>query len=143
MLTGGSGTEVFVFNTGLGAGNVDTITDFAIGTDGIILDLGIFAGIASEGVLDSAAFRAGTSATTASQRIIYDSATGNIWYDADGSGSQAKVLFAKVDAGTQLTASSFEAYDLQQFSASNPYADKLSTHTTEDALMGSDMGMFF
>lgn len=143
VLTGGGGTDVFLFNTGLGAGNVDTITDFAVGTDGIILDLGVFSGIGSEGVLEVAAFRAGTNATTASQRIIYDSATGNIWYDADGSGSQAKVLFAKVDAGTQLTASSFEAYDLQQFFATNSYADKPSLHSTEDALMGSDMGMFF
>lgn len=142
-LTGGAGTDVFIFADALISANVDTITDFQAGADGIVLDLGIFSRIGSEGVLDAAAFRSGTSANTASQRIIYDSSTGNIWYDADGSGSQAKVLFAKVDAGTQLTASNFEAYYFQQYSASNPYTDKMSANGMADALMGSDMGVFF
>lgn len=53
------------------------------------------------------------------------------------------MLFAKIDAGTQLTASSFEAYDLQEFFASNPYADKVAADGAEDALIGSGLAMFF
>jgi len=148
----GSGRDTLRFDPYAQApsGDLDIVIrdcDTGAGGDFVQIDelvyLGIYAGIASEGVLDTAAFRAGTSATTASQRIIYDSAAGNIWYDADGSGSQAKVLFAKVDAGTQLTASSFEAYDLQEFFASNPYADKVAADGAEDALIGSGLAMFF
>jgi hypothetical protein len=49
----------------------------------------------------------GTAAGDSGDRIIYDSATGRIFYDADGSGGGAKVLFAKVTAGTTLTNADF------------------------------------
>ena len=121
-LTGGTDIDVFVFDSALGGGNVDTITDFVAGTDGIVLDLNIFGAIGNEGVLDSGAFRNGSSAGDSNDRIIYNSSTGEIFYDADGSGSGAKILFAKVTPGTNLSASSFEAYFLQ--TASEP-AEKL------------------
>jgi hypothetical protein len=59
--------------------------------------------------LSAAAFRLGTAAGDANDRIIYDKATGNIYYDADGSGGGAKVLFAQVTAGTTLTNADFIA----------------------------------
>ena len=144
-LTGGFGADVFVFYSALGNGNVDTITDFAAGTDGIVLDRNIFRAIASEGVLDAGAFRTGTSAGDADDRIIYNKNTGEIFYDADGSGSGAKVLFAKVAAGTNLTASSFEAYYIQS-SAEAP-SDKVASAWAPAALpvwdlVGSDLPLF-
>ncbi len=39
--------------------------------------------------------------------IIYDAATGRIYYDADGSGAGAQVLFAQVTAGLALTNADF------------------------------------
>jgi hypothetical protein len=48
---------------------------------------------------------------TCSDRITSDSATGNIRYDADGTGGTAAVIFAKVTLGTALTHEEFIIYD--------------------------------
>ncbi|MBX7540812.1 M10 family metallopeptidase [Qipengyuania sphaerica] len=105
-LTGGTGDDRFVFDTRLIEGNVDAILDFGDGNDTIFLESSIFTGIAT-GSLAETAFVLGTEAGDANHRIIYDSATGQIWYDADGAGGEAKFLFATVDPGTDLTASDF------------------------------------
>jgi serralysin len=109
-LTGGSGADDFYFDTGLsGSMNVDRITDFSGADDSIYLDRSIFRAISTDGPLSAAAFRLGAAAADAEDRIIYDSATGKIYYDADGSGAGAKVLFAQVTAGTTLTNADFIA----------------------------------
>ena len=82
------------FTTALGAGNVDMIVDFTSGTDKIALDDAVFTAIGGLGALNANAFFAGTAAHDADDRIIYDSATGNLFYDADGNGAGAAVLFA-------------------------------------------------
>ena len=110
-LTGGDGADGFYFDTALNAEtNVDTIEDFSAINDAIFLDRTIFNAIASDGTLDPSAFRAGTSAQDADDRIVYDSATGRIWYDSDGSGGAAAILFAMVDPGTPLDHLDFIAY---------------------------------
>jgi Ca2+-binding RTX toxin-like protein len=106
-LTGGGGADTFLFNTALGSTNVDTITDFSVGADLIKLDKAIFTALGADGALATSAFGLGTAATTASQRILYNSATGDIFYDKDGTGSAAAVKFAHVVASTALTANSF------------------------------------
>ncbi len=100
VLNGGGGNDTFVFNTALSAlTNVDTIQDFeANGNDKIQLDDDIFSAfsVGANTTLAAANFAAnsGGNATTATQFILYDTATGNLYYDADGSGAGAKVLFA-------------------------------------------------
>jgi Ca2+-binding RTX toxin-like protein len=107
ILTGAGGADTFLFNTALSAsGNVDQITDFAHGVDSIALDNGIFTALA-DGALPASAFALGTSATDANQHILYDSNTGALYYDPDGSGAAAAIQFATVTAGTTLTASDF------------------------------------
>ena len=54
--------------------------------------------------------QAGTAALDATDRIIYDSGTGRIFYDSDGLDGAAAVLFARVTPGTALTNADFFAY---------------------------------
>ena len=73
-----------------------------VGSDLIVLDDAVFAGLAA-GALAASAFVAGTAAADAGDRVIYDSNSGQLWFDADGSGAGAAVLFAAVNPGTSLT----------------------------------------
>lgn len=106
LLIGGSGADTFRFDTALGSSNVDTITDFASGSDVIALNRSVY-GALDAGVLAAAAFETGTAATTAETRIVYDPATGSIYYDADGNGAGSMVLFAVLSPGAALSASNF------------------------------------
>ncbi|HEV2746677.1 MAG TPA: hypothetical protein VGW34_05190 [Allosphingosinicella sp.] len=105
-LEGGAGRDSFLFDALLRRGEADALLDFAAADDRIVLDSSIFSALA-EGRLPAAAFRAGTAAADSTDRIVYDGATGNLFYDADGTGDAAAVLFAKVTPGTELTAADF------------------------------------
>lgn len=106
-LTGDTGPDTFVFDSALnGRFNVDRITDFEVARDTIELDQTVFAAL-TLGTLSADAFHTGTAAQDAEDRIIYDSATGRIFYDADGSGPGAQLLFAQVNAGIPLTNADF------------------------------------
>jgi Ca2+-binding RTX toxin-like protein len=107
-LWGGAGADRFFFTTALNAaGNVDQIKDFSAAEgDKILLKHEIFSGLPM-GFLSSYLFTVGAAATPADQRIVYDQNTGALSYDADGSGSQAAIQFAKLSAGTYLTAYQF------------------------------------
>jgi hypothetical protein len=85
-LTGGLGNDTFVFNTKLGASNIDTITDFTSG-DKIALAGSIFSKL--KGDKDLSDNFAWDSATTDKQFLIYNIATKKLYYDADGSGTKA------------------------------------------------------
>jgi Ca2+-binding RTX toxin-like protein len=76
-----------------GHANADLILDFTSGADTIELAASAFPGLAA-GTLPASAFVLGTAAADGSDRIIYDQATGNLFFDADGNGSGAAVLFA-------------------------------------------------
>ena len=108
VLTGLFGADTFAFTTALGAGNVDTITDFVSGTDRIALDDALFAGIGSPGAFNAGAFVIGAAAADANDRIIYNQATGQLFYDADGNGAGAAILFATLQGAPLLIASDFQ-----------------------------------
>ena len=109
-LTGGAGADRFLFDTALDPlGNVDAIRDFSAAADTILLDRSVFSAIGANGVLKNGVFAEGKQAGDADDRIVYNSATGELFYDADGSGAGAALLFARVDPGTALTNADFIA----------------------------------
>ncbi|MEZ0170212.1 calcium-binding protein [Microvirga sp. TS319] len=93
QMTGGPGNDTFVFDTKPASANRDTILDFSHKDDRIALENEFFKGL-TEGPLTAAAFRIGTAAMDASDRIIYDKVTGALYYDRDGTGPAPKVHFA-------------------------------------------------
>jgi len=104
-LTGGSGADVFRFEKPLGGTNVDVITDFTPTQNDVIqLENSVYTALPTTGALAAAAFRVGASATTATQRIGYDPSNGLLWYDADGSGTGASLLVARLSTGLTMTA---------------------------------------
>jgi serralysin len=108
LLTGGAGADAFVFDTKLGRSNVDIITDFDA-EDGIVLSSVTFNGLWPGG-LSADQFHAAAGATggdDAEDRIVYDTATGNLYYDRDGSGSAAAVQFAVLSGAPALSSEEF------------------------------------
>jgi Ca2+-binding RTX toxin-like protein len=103
-LNGGAGADRFVFATALGATNVDTIADFAHAVDDIVLSQAIFAGIGA--TLDASEFQIGM-ANAATDRIIYNNTTGQLFYDSNGNGAGGMTQFATVTAGTVLDIGDF------------------------------------
>jgi Ca2+-binding RTX toxin-like protein len=108
LLVGGLGADAFVFDTKLQPGNIDTIDDFIASDDTIWLNRSIFTRLGGAGDLATQSFYAGATAHDGSDRIIYDKATGKLFYDADGTGSGAAVQFALLDKNLTLTASDFD-----------------------------------
>lgn len=107
VLIGGAGNDTFFFNGALGATNIDTISDFAVVNDTVRLENAIFAALTVTGTLAAAAFHIGAAASDASDRIIYNSATGALSYDKDGAGGTAAVQFATVAHGLAMTNADF------------------------------------
>ena len=109
ILTGGAGEDSFRFSTDLGNGNIDRITDFNVDDDMILLDLRIFTEMGDTGALSFGSFHKSTAGTAqdANDRIIYDTDSGMLSYDADGSGQGAAVAFARLASNLALTADDF------------------------------------
>ncbi len=103
-LAGGKGADVFVFDAVLSPGNVDQLRDFKPGEDTIHLSSAIFAAAGPVGVLAEGAFHVGTEAADADDRIIYDPESGHLYYDADGVGGDAGILFARLKPGLAMSA---------------------------------------
>ena len=95
LLRGKGGADRFVFAAKLGAGNADTIADFKHNTDLLALDDKIFKKIGSG--LTSSEFYAKAGAHKGhdkDDRLVYDKSAGDLYYDKDGKGGAAAVLFA-------------------------------------------------
>jgi Ca2+-binding RTX toxin-like protein len=107
-LDGGSGLDGFLFDTALNSStNVDDILNFSLADDTILLDRSIFTQAGANGTLAASAFRLGSFAQDADDRILYDPGSGNIFYDADGNGAGTALLFAHVTPGLVLSAADF------------------------------------
>lgn len=87
-------------------GGADTFSGFAVADDIIHLDRAVFGAI-NAGALDADAFFIGAAAADAEDRIICDDTTGALYYDEDGDGAAAALLFANLGAGLGLTGADF------------------------------------
>src|SRR5262249_9389856 len=103
------GTDTFAFSTAPGAGNADQVTDFVSATDKLSFDNAVFNALGAAGNFASGdpRFASGadlTSGQDASDRLIYDTSTGQLFYDADGRGAGASQLVATLQGAPALAA---------------------------------------
>src|SRR5215217_7714996 len=83
VVIGGGGVDAFAFSASLGATNIDTVMDFTPGVDRIWLDHTAFD--LPLGTLDPVAFATGPDVSTAAERIVYEAATGALYFDSNDS----------------------------------------------------------
>jgi Ca2+-binding RTX toxin-like protein len=109
-LDGGAGKDRFVFDAALGASNVDRITGFKAADDTMALEKDIFTKLGSVGAtIGGNAFWANTTgkAHDGTDRIIYDTKTGRLFYDSNGNASGGATQIALLDKGLSLTEKDF------------------------------------
>lgn len=135
-LTGGDGRDIFVFDTALGQVDVITdfdVADDLIALEYAIFNGGnIFGAVPPDPVvitaipqtrlwdpidyaydpkleqdIDEDTLVIGAAAGDVNDYLIYDNATGALYYDADGNNAGVAVQFAMLDIGLQLTTANF------------------------------------
>ena len=100
-LTGGEGSDQFVYLNPNEGG--DTITDFVVGTDKIAAVASGFGGELSAGELSESSFVMGSAATNSEQRFVFNDASSELFFDADGSGAASQQLIATLDGVSNLS----------------------------------------
>jgi Ca2+-binding RTX toxin-like protein len=106
-----AGLDVFIFDQPAGAANADAIMDFGYGgvRDELHLANTAMSNLGATGRFSAtdARFFAGAGASSgqdASDRVVYDTSTGRLWYDADGNGAGAAQLIATLQDAPSLLA---------------------------------------
>ncbi|MDZ4253123.1 MAG: hypothetical protein U1A72_11210, partial [Sulfuritalea sp.] len=117
-LTGGSGKDQFVIKTLSG---IDTITDFNSADDTIVLVGPDFTNYVAD---RAARFKLTTDVLDADDRILYNPATGAVFYDSDGSGTAAAIQFATLAAAPAIT---YDDFYLNPTNAAIVMADAVTT----------------
>ena len=125
IINGGSGDDALVGQAGndvitLGAGidsirfdsltGADTIIDFVVGEDIIRLAKSAMAALGATGALTVDEFVSGAGLTAgqdATDRVVYNTTNGKLYYDADGSDAGAAVLLATFSNNPLLLLSDF------------------------------------
>jgi Ca2+-binding RTX toxin-like protein len=106
QLSGAGGRDTFVMDVFPTTGRrADTIIDFNPDKDLIALDHLAFPEVGDK--LSPNEFQIGGEATHKSDRIIYNSDTGALFYDADGKGKTDQVKVAMLDPGLDLHSHNF------------------------------------
>ena len=101
LLIGGNGADQFRYLGG--ETGYDRIIDFTPGSDQIALALSGFARTATVAFVSGAGAVAGSTNST----FLYDTNTGIVSYDADGTGAGAAVQLAQLNTGLALSAADF------------------------------------
>lgn len=111
FLTGGSGKDTFEFSH-VGPRNADIVTDFTSGDDKIALDASVFMQLPEVVTEEILVVGNKPKAIDAADRLIFDAASGNLYYDADGSGKGKAQLIAKLSGVKDLEITDFVITDL-------------------------------
>jgi hypothetical protein len=107
VLFGGAGNDTFVFDRKASTkGNSDVIQDFKSSDDTLELASDKFLSLAKGFTAANLLF--GEKAEDADDFIIYNQATGDLFYDRDGSGSRSAQLIANLENRATLTFDDFD-----------------------------------
>jgi Ca2+-binding RTX toxin-like protein len=109
VLEGGLGGDFFRFENNLNTDS-DTVTDFSTAEDMVQLARSVLTALGAAGPLSADEFASGAGVTAgqdASDRIVYNTTNGTLYYDADGSGAGAAVLLATFTGAPVLTVAHF------------------------------------
>ena len=128
-VSGGLGSDFFVFSN-LFTDGVDAISDFELARDYIVVDTNSLsysnAGLVPNASITADQFRVGTVALDASDRFIYDSSMGHLFFDPDGVGGIDQTQIATLEWAPTINHNHIYAYQdhrpAQQMpgSANNP-----------------------
>ena len=94
-MNGGAGADQFVFRSSAEHG--DRIFDFTSGEDSLVLHAAGFGDLGSLVLADAFVF--GTSAADADDRLIYDLASGRLFWDEDGVGGADQLMLLRLAPG--------------------------------------------
>lgn len=107
VLIGGNGSDDYIFD--LLSNGVDQISGFQSGVDRIILSTSLFAnGEFPFGQLTPDMFVAGSAATLASHRVIFDARARALLFDVDGVGGADAVRIATFSSSTEVVFSDIQ-----------------------------------
>jgi Ca2+-binding RTX toxin-like protein len=107
-LTGGAGSDFFIFNAALSAANRDIITDFNHAADTFRLENAVMTALGvATGALKASSFFAGAKAHDADDHIIYNRATGGLFYDSNGIVAGGTIQLATLTNKPTLLANDF------------------------------------
>ena len=106
--SGGSGSDSYFFASALHGG--DSVAGFTSGEDSLKLKGAGFGFARNEALADSAAFIAAPAPQPieGSATFLYDTGTGELWFDSDGTGSAAAQLLAILVGSPQLAAADLQ-----------------------------------
>ncbi|NJR38005.1 MAG: calcium-binding protein [Leptolyngbyaceae cyanobacterium CSU_1_4] len=94
-LTGGKGKDVFFIESAK-RNSRDMIVDFRAAVDRITVSKQGFSSALREGTIAASEFTLGSGAKDSSDRFIYDQSSGNLFFDADGTGGTGQVWVARL-----------------------------------------------
>src|SRR5437867_3822535 len=114
-LISGSGDQDNIVFREYGAANADTVLNFAGGWDKIQLDAAAFANIGATGRFAAGDVRfygapGATAGHDADDRIVYNTSTGQLFYDADGNGAGGAQLIATLQGAPGMAAGDINVF---------------------------------
>ncbi len=105
-VTPGAGADTLIF----GGVGVNTVATYSVADDSIQLSKAAFAALGVVGALTAAEFESGpalVAAATAAGRVVYNTTSGALYYDADGTGGGAAVQIGAFTGAPALVLGEF------------------------------------